>query len=260
MDEHVGALGQPRGRGRVAHVAAQLLDRALELGVVERREVERAHLVPVGQQPAREMEPEEAGPAGDRPAHRGRTLRARHEPGPLVAGRSRLRRGLAGRTHAGSRRARREPADRGSPGRPARIRALQRPGRRDRGAQDGWRDEGVPAARRARRGRPCRASHPPRARAARGAGLRPAHTAPRAVRLGRLGAAVHAGATRRARACLRLLRRRHRAGAAPLPAREATCRRRHRRAGHAENARPRHPRRAAGPPRARPRRRACARC
>src|SRR6476646_3677339 len=33
------------------------------------------------------MEPEEAGPAGDRPAHRGRTLCAQRESGPLVAGR-----------------------------------------------------------------------------------------------------------------------------------------------------------------------------
>ena len=69
MNEDVCAR---RERGRVpsdANVAAQLLDRALELGLVERREVERAHLVPVGEQPPREVQPEKPGPSGDRPAH-----------------------------------------------------------------------------------------------------------------------------------------------------------------------------------------------
>ena len=72
----------------------------------------------------------------------------------------------------------------------------------------------------------------PRARAARDARLRPAHAAPRALRLGRLGAAVHARAPGPARPGLRLLRPRHRARAAALSALAPARRRRHRRAGH----------------------------
>src|SRR3954451_22118118 len=63
----------------------------------------------------------------------------------------RIRRGLAGGAHAGSGRTRREPADRGSPSRPARVRALQWADRRRRRAEDGAGDEGLPAARRAGR-------------------------------------------------------------------------------------------------------------
>jgi hypothetical protein len=64
----------PRARGRAtsrprraarrradADVAAQLVDPPLETRLVERREVERAHLVPVGEQPPREVQAEEAG-------------------------------------------------------------------------------------------------------------------------------------------------------------------------------------------------------
>ena len=50
----------------------QLLDRRLEPGVVERREVERAHLVAVRDEPPRQVQAEEARAARDRPQH-GRT-------------------------------------------------------------------------------------------------------------------------------------------------------------------------------------------
>src|SRR5439155_23378086 len=52
--------------------AADLLDRPLELRVVERRDVERPHLVAVREQAPREMEAEEPGAAGDRDEHRAR--------------------------------------------------------------------------------------------------------------------------------------------------------------------------------------------
>ena len=59
-----------------ADVAAHLLDTALELAIVERRDVERAHAAAVGEHAAREVEPEEAGPAGDRDQrHAGRVAR-----------------------------------------------------------------------------------------------------------------------------------------------------------------------------------------
>ena len=52
-----------------ADVAAHLLDAALELAVVERRDVERAHgPAAVGEHAPGEMEAEEAGPTGDRDA------------------------------------------------------------------------------------------------------------------------------------------------------------------------------------------------
>ena len=55
---------------RGADVAAQLLHRSARARLVERREVERPHLVAVGEQPPREVQAEEPGPSGDRPAHR----------------------------------------------------------------------------------------------------------------------------------------------------------------------------------------------
>ena len=69
MDEHVGAGGKLPAGARVANVAAKLLDRALELRVVQRRHVERAHADTLGREATGEMEPEEAGPAGDRDEH-----------------------------------------------------------------------------------------------------------------------------------------------------------------------------------------------
>ena len=48
-----------------ADVAAHLLDAALELGVLERRDIERAHGAAVGEHAPGEVEAEEAGTAGD---------------------------------------------------------------------------------------------------------------------------------------------------------------------------------------------------
>ena len=63
MNEHISAVDEPRRGTRVAHVATQLLHRALELGIVERAEVEGAHFVPVGDEPSREVQAEKARPA-----------------------------------------------------------------------------------------------------------------------------------------------------------------------------------------------------
>jgi hypothetical protein len=48
---------------------AQLLHGALELGVVERHDVERAHLVPSASSRRAEVQAEEARAAGDGPEH-----------------------------------------------------------------------------------------------------------------------------------------------------------------------------------------------
>jgi hypothetical protein len=53
----------------VANVPAKFLDGDSRL--VERDEVERAHLVAVGEEPPREVQAEEARSAGDRPQHGG---------------------------------------------------------------------------------------------------------------------------------------------------------------------------------------------
>jgi hypothetical protein len=69
VHEHV-CPGHEAARGSgVAHVAMKLVDVTLELGVVERRGVERADGVPLGEEPPSEVEAEEAGAAGDRPEH-----------------------------------------------------------------------------------------------------------------------------------------------------------------------------------------------
>ena len=62
----VGAVDERPRVALGADVAAHLLDPALELAVVERRDVERAHGAAVGEHAPREVQPEEAGPAGDR--------------------------------------------------------------------------------------------------------------------------------------------------------------------------------------------------
>jgi hypothetical protein len=69
MDEHVGARCELARSCRVTDVAAELFDVALELWIVEGRDVERAHGVAVGEEPPREVEAEEPGPARDRPEH-----------------------------------------------------------------------------------------------------------------------------------------------------------------------------------------------
>ena len=66
VHDHVRAVDERAHVALGADVAAHLLDAALELAVVERRDVERPHGAAVGEHAAREMEPEEAGPTGDR--------------------------------------------------------------------------------------------------------------------------------------------------------------------------------------------------
>ncbi len=70
MDDDVGAVDEPAHGVGVANVAAELLDGTLELGVVERRHVERANGVAVCEQPPREVQAEETRAAGDRVQHR----------------------------------------------------------------------------------------------------------------------------------------------------------------------------------------------
>ena len=69
MDEDVGAGDEAAGVRSEPHVAAQFLDAALQHRVVERGEVERPHVVAVGDQAACEMQAEEARAAGDRDPH-----------------------------------------------------------------------------------------------------------------------------------------------------------------------------------------------
>ena len=71
MDDDVGAVDELLDLTDVANVAAQLLHRALELGVVERHDVEGPHLVAVRKQAPREMQAEEARAARDCPQHQG---------------------------------------------------------------------------------------------------------------------------------------------------------------------------------------------
>jgi hypothetical protein len=60
VHDHVRARDEVSDAVPVADVAAQLLDRPLELRVVERDDVEGAHVVPVGEQAPRQMKAEEA--------------------------------------------------------------------------------------------------------------------------------------------------------------------------------------------------------
>ena len=53
----------------IADVAAQLLDGALELGVVQWDDVERPYVMPVGEQPSSKVQAEKARAAGDGPEH-----------------------------------------------------------------------------------------------------------------------------------------------------------------------------------------------
>ena len=75
MNDDVGPRDERPDIGLGPDVAAHLLDAALELAVVERGNVERADAAAVGEHAAREMEPQEAGPAGDRDQrHAGRVV------------------------------------------------------------------------------------------------------------------------------------------------------------------------------------------
>ena len=60
MHDDVGARDELAHALAVADVAAELLDRLLEGGVVERRHVDRADVVAVGEQPPGEVQAEEA--------------------------------------------------------------------------------------------------------------------------------------------------------------------------------------------------------
>ena len=70
VHDHVRALDELPHVSEVADVGSKLLDGALEFGVVQRDGVERPHLVPVREKPARQVEAEKARAAGDRPEHR----------------------------------------------------------------------------------------------------------------------------------------------------------------------------------------------
>ena len=70
VHDDVGARDEPANRVEIADVAAKLVDRAFEPGVVERRHVERAHVVAVGEKPSREVQAEESRAAGDCVQHR----------------------------------------------------------------------------------------------------------------------------------------------------------------------------------------------
>ena len=72
MHHDVRLSHEPANVAAVADVASELLDRALELGVVERHDVECPDVVTVGEEPPREVKPQKPGAAGDRPQHRGR--------------------------------------------------------------------------------------------------------------------------------------------------------------------------------------------
>src|SRR5581483_4273281 len=69
VHEHLGAVDERAGALLVADVAAQLLDPGLQLVVVEGGHVQGAHAVPVGEQPPRQVQAEEACAARDRDPH-----------------------------------------------------------------------------------------------------------------------------------------------------------------------------------------------
>jgi hypothetical protein len=56
MDDDLGARDKPAHRGLIADVSTQLIDGALELGVVERKEIECPHPFAVGEQPPRKVQ------------------------------------------------------------------------------------------------------------------------------------------------------------------------------------------------------------
>src|SRR2546423_1389787 len=86
VNDDIGAGDERADLIRVANVAAELLDRLLELGIVERHNVQRPDLVPVGEQPPREVQAEEARAAGDGKEHYGRAVRAGGRAGASCVG------------------------------------------------------------------------------------------------------------------------------------------------------------------------------
>ena len=69
MDDDVGTGDELAHPVAIADVAAQLLHGALELGIVERHDVERADLMAVCEQPSRQVQAEEARASRDSPEH-----------------------------------------------------------------------------------------------------------------------------------------------------------------------------------------------
>jgi hypothetical protein len=69
MHEHVGAGDEAARLGRQADVTVDLFDAALERRIVQRREVERAHGMAVGDEAPCEVQAEEARAARDRDQH-----------------------------------------------------------------------------------------------------------------------------------------------------------------------------------------------
>jgi hypothetical protein len=53
----------------IANVPAQLVDRALELGVIQRDDVESSYVMPVGEQPSSKVQAEKTRAAGYGPEH-----------------------------------------------------------------------------------------------------------------------------------------------------------------------------------------------
>ena len=150
VDEHVGAVDETGGGGRVADVAAQLLGPALQLLVVERREVERAHVVALGEQTPREVQAEEARAAGDRPSHaprlaaRGRCLQRDGRP------RHGLRRRLRLDEHRGHEQDRHPDQRSRRSGSAAALRTAARPARSPAARGSGARRPRAARATRAR--------------------------------------------------------------------------------------------------------------
>src|SRR5439155_10593039 len=95
VHEPVGPFGQASRGGEIANLSPHLLDRLFELGLVERRDVERPDGVAVREQPPREVEAEKPGPAGDRPEH-AVTILAQNRIGPARGRGVRWRRAAGG--------------------------------------------------------------------------------------------------------------------------------------------------------------------
>ena len=72
VDEDPRALDELARGALVPDVPPELANLAFELRVVEADEVERPHLVAVGEQPPRQVQSEESRAAGDRPDHAAR--------------------------------------------------------------------------------------------------------------------------------------------------------------------------------------------
>ena len=72
VHEDPRALNELARRRFVTDVPSELANLSFELRVVQADEVERPHLVPVGEEPTGEVQPEKSGSAADGPDHRAR--------------------------------------------------------------------------------------------------------------------------------------------------------------------------------------------